>query len=255
MIGDDPIDELEKEEAEAGEPDPAGRVLSGTGEPMSYPIVERGPAAPADPRLIGAENARRTLDDPDHELVKSWQAGDERAFETLIRRHEKRVFRLLYRMMGTREEAEDVSQETFLSLHRHGKRFRSEARFSTFVYRVAANAALNRRRTLGRRRARIQKLAARNAAGDDLPSSPRDPEDAAIGQEVSAQVREALDKLSPTLRLPVVLYDIEGLPYGEIAKVLGIAEGTVKSRIHRARQALRNELRGVLSGTTEGVAS
>ena len=255
MIGDEKTDEIPKEEPPVAEPEAQERVQSGARESMSYPIVERGPAAPADPRLIGAERARREIDDPDHELVKAWQAGDERAFETLVRRHEKRVYRLLFRMMGTREEAEDVSQETFLSLHRHGKRFRSEARFSTFVYRVAANAALNRRRTLGRSRARIQKLAVRNAAGDDLPSSPRDPEDAAIGGEVSAQVREALDKLSPTLRMPVVLYDIEGLPYGEIAKVLEIAEGTVKSRIHRARQALRNELRGVLSGgEPEGAA-
>ncbi len=254
MIGSDDSHEPEKEDAVARELDPDERVLSRAGESMSYTIVERGPAAPADARLIGAENARREIDDPDHELVKSWQAGDERAFETLVRRHEKRVYRLLYRMMGTREEAEDVSQETFLSLHRHGRRFRSEARFSTFVYRVAANAALNRRRTLGRSRARIQKLAERNAAGDDLPQMPRDPEDSAIGGEVSAQVRAALDKLSPTLRLPVVLYDIEGLPYGEIAKILDIAEGTVKSRIHRARQALRKELRGVLSGSAEGVA-
>lgn len=253
-MGGEKPEKAELESDPEREPEVGDRVLSRSGESMGYPIVERGPAAPADPRLIGAERARRAIDDPDHELVKRWQAGDDRAFETLVRRHEKRVYRLLYRMMGSREEAEDVSQETFLSLHRHGKRFRSEARFSTFVYRVAANAALNRRRTLGRSRARVQKLAVRNAAGDDLPSSPRDPEDAAIGGEVSAQVREALDKLSPTLRLPVVLYDIEGLAYGEIAKILEIAEGTVKSRIHRARQALRNELRGVLKGEVEGAA-
>jgi RNA polymerase sigma-70 factor (ECF subfamily) len=157
---------------------------------------------------------------------------------------------LLYRMMGNKEDAEDLTQETFLSLHRHGHRFRAEARFSTFVYRVAANAALNRRRSLGRGRARIDKLKVRHAAGDDLPSSPRDPEDAALGHELSEQVREALEELSPSLRMPVVLYDIEGLAYGEIAKVLGIAEGTVKSRIHRARQALREHLRGQLSTTT-----
>ena len=159
-----------------------------------------------------------------------------------MRRHEKKVFRLLLRMMGNREEAEDVSQETFLSLHRHGHRFRGDARFSTFVYRVASNAALNRRRTLGRNRARIQKLAVRQAAGDDLPHAPRDPEDATIGVELSARVRRALESLKPSLRLPVLLYDIEGLAYGEIAEVLGVAEGTVKSRIHRARQALRVQL-------------
>jgi RNA polymerase sigma-70 factor (ECF subfamily) len=149
-------------------------------------------------------------------------------------------------MMGNREEAEDVTQETFLSLHRHGHRFRSEARFSTFLYRVAVNAALNRRRTLGRARTRIKKLTQRQSAGDDLPVTPRDPEDAADGGEVTQAVRAALDALSPSLRMPVVLYDIEGLAYGEIARILGVAEGTVKSRIHRARQALRGELQDLV---------
>ena len=92
--------------------------------------------------------------DPDAELVERWRAGDRSAFEALVRLHQRRVFHLLMRMLGSREEAEDVAQEAFLSLHRHGHRFRGEARFSTFVYRVAANAALNRRRSLGRAHAR-----------------------------------------------------------------------------------------------------
>jgi RNA polymerase sigma-70 factor (ECF subfamily) len=197
---------------------------------------------------------RVVIEDPDRELVERWQAGDEKAFEELIERHEKRVYRLLYRMMGSREDAEDLTQETFLSLHRHGHRFRAEARFSTFVYRVAANAALNRRRSLGRGRARVEKLKHRQAAGDDLPSSPRDPEDSTLGAELSAHVRAALDELSPALRMPVILYDIEGLAYGEIAKVLGIAEGTVKSRIHRARQSLREQLKELLGrSAAEGI--
>ena len=247
---------------------------------MSYEMVERGPILPrAQPvrSVLRAQSASaaaglrstvgsaggaavvqhrrdRPIEDPDKDLVARWHAGDEAAFEQLVRRHERKVFRLLLRMMGTREEAEDVAQETFLSLHRHGHRFRGDARFSTFVYRVASNAALNRRRTLGRNRARIQKLAVRQAAGDDLPESPRDPEDAATGAELSTQVRRALENIKPSLRLPVVLYDIEGLAYGEIAKVLGVAEGTVKSRIHRARQALRVELERVLSDPSEGAS-
>jgi RNA polymerase sigma-70 factor, ECF subfamily len=189
---------------------------------------------------------RVVVEDPDRELVSRWQAGDEKAFEELIERHERRVYRLLYRMMGNREDAEDLTQETFLSLHRHGHRFRAESRFSTFIYRVAANAALNRRRALGRGRQRVEKLKTRNDAGDDLPASPRNPEDAVGGAEVSVHVRVALERLSPALRMPVILYDIEGLAYGEIAKVLGVAEGTVKSRIHRARQALRQQLKELL---------
>ena len=222
---------------------------------MTYEIVERGPMAGGTNALRRERVApRMVIEDPDQDLVARWQKGDDAAFAELIVRHERRVYRLLYRMMGSKEDAEDLTQETFLSLHRYGHRFRAEARFSTFVYRVAANAALNRRRALGRGRARVEKLKHRQAAGDDLPSSPRNPEDSTLGGELSAHVRAALDQLSPSLRMPVILYDIEGLPYGEVAKVLGIAEGTVKSRIHRARKALREHLKELL-GTTpaEGV--
>ena len=225
--------------------------LSAERQDMTAEIVERGPMVSGTNPLARERNAPRVvIEDPDRDLIVRWQAGDEAAFEELIRKHESRVYRLLYRMMGSKEDAEDLTQETFLSLHRHGHRFRAEARFSTFVYRVAANAALNRRRSYGRGRARVDKLKTRQAAGDDLPSSPRNPEDAALGTELTGHVREALDTLSPSLRMPVILYDIEGLAYGEIAKVLGIAEGTVKSRIHRARQALREQLREMLGSKT-----
>lgn len=249
-IEDPEIGEPEEAGVDSAEPASEGRGQSAERKPMSYEIVERGPM------MTGAETAasehrapRVVVEDPDRELIVRWQAGDESAFEELIKRHESRVYRLLYRMMGNKEDAEDLTQETFLSLHRHGHRFRAEARFSTFVYRVAANAALNRRRALGRGRARVDKLKTRQEAGDDLPSAPRNPEDSTLGAELSEHVREALDTLSPSLRMPVVLYDIEGLAYGEIAKVLGIAEGTVKSRIHRARQALREALKGLLGRT------
>jgi len=187
-----------------------------------------------------------SVQDPDRELVERWKAGCEDSFAQLVDRHQKRVYRLLLRMMGSREEAEDVTQETFLSLHRHGRSFRNEALFSTFVYRVAANAALNRRRSLGRTRARLQKLMTRQAAGDHLPECPRDPEDAVEGSETSRQVRHALEALTPTMRMPLVMYEIEGLSYGEIAEALCVAEGTVKSRIHRGREMLRRELRGLV---------
>jgi len=236
-----------------GEPDGPERVLSNDVTSLGYEMVERGPLVPG---AAGVQSSLRrpvrVIDDPDHDLVRRWQAGDEAAFEQLVRRHEKKVFRLLLRMMGTAAEAEDVAQETFLSLHRHGHRFRGEARFSTFVYRVASNAALNRRRTLGRNRARLKKLAVRQAAGDDLPQSPREPEDSTGGTEISRAVRDALESLKPSLRMPVLLYDIEGLAYGEIAEVLGIAEGTVKSRIHRARQALRLKLAPLVKESREG---
>jgi len=242
---------IPRPDEERGEPREPRRVLSRAGQGMSYEMVERGPAAAAGPSARAIAGRREPSDDPDQELVARWRAGDLEAFEELVRQHEKRVFRLLLRMLGSREEAEDVAQETFLSLFRHGHRFRGESRFSTFVYRVAANAALNRRRSLGRNRTRLEKLVERQAAGDDLPNTPRDAASSVEAGEVGEEVRRALEALSPNLRLPVVLYDIEGLAYGEIAEILGVAEGTVKSRIHRARQALREELRDFLAASAE----
>jgi len=234
-----------------GEPPQVERGHSVRRQSMSFEMVERGPMAAVETASSPVRRRGVVIEDPDADLIRAWKDGDAGAFEQLVRRHERRVFGLLMRMMGNREEAEDVAQETFLSLHRHGRRFRGESKFSTFVYRVAANAALNRRRTLGRSRARVDKLAVRQAAGDDLPYSPRDPEDATAGTELTGHVRQALQRLSPALRMPVVLYDIEGLAYSEIAEVLSIAEGTVKSRIHRARQALRVELQGLLGANDE----
>lgn len=216
---------------------------------MSYEVAQVPSAAHA---RVASPGAPEVID-PDAELVARWQSGDPSAFETLVRRHERRVFGLVFRMLGNRQEAEDVAQEAFLALHRHGHRFRGEARFSTFVYRVAANAALNRRRSLGRRRAREEALAHRQDAGDDLPSTPRDPEDAASGGEIQEQVQAALLGLPRDLRVAVVLYDIEGQSYGEIAQALRIPEGTVKSRIHRARTALRDRLKAVARAANEGV--
>ena len=216
-------------------------------------MVERPPAAR--PQAALDRGGLRALADPDGELVARWQNGDASAFEDLVRRHERRIFRMLLRMLGSREEAEDVTQEAFLSLHRHGHRFRREARFSTFLYRVAANAALNRRRTLGRSRGRVRELRTRQAAGDDLPAAPRDPENAAAGSQAQARVQEALMALPTDLRAAVVLYDIEGQSYQDIARTLGIPEGTVKSRIHRARSALRDRLRPFVAHEREGAPS
>lgn len=193
--------------------------------------------------------------DPDLELVERWQSGDSGAFELLVRRHQQRVFGLLLRMLGDRDEALDAAQETFLNLHRHGHRFRREARWTTFLYRVAVNAALNRRRNLGRRRAHMEALSQQGAGA--LPDAPASPESAALSGELRARVQAEILALPPALRAPVILYDIEGLPYAEIAAALNIAEGTVKSRIHRARQTLRKRLAGLMreSGGLDGGAT
>lgn len=230
-----------------GEPESEGRCPTPRMQTLVAEAVVSGASASdatAPGTIVGA--------DPDSELVAQWQGGDLAAFECLVRRHERRVFRLLYRMLGSREEAEDATQEAFLSLHRHGHRFRREARFSTFLYRVAANAALNRRRSLGRARARIEELGRRQLVETEAPSLAPDPEAAAHGVQVQQAVQQALLKLPRDLRMAVVLFDIEGRAYKEIADVLGVPEGTVKSRIHRGRSALRESLRGFLNRRESG---
>jgi RNA polymerase sigma-70 factor (ECF subfamily) len=190
--------------------------------------------------------------DPDRELVDSWRKGEAEAFASLVRRHQRRVFGLLLRMLGNREEAEDAAQDTFLNLHRHGHRFRHESRFSTFVYRVAVNAALNRRRSLGRRRAHTDSFSEAQALGHLGPAAEPDPERSLAGDELRARLGRELLALPEALRAPVVLFDVEGLSYGEIAEVLEVAEGTVKSRIHRARQALRARLGDLVAERESG---
>ena len=217
---------------------------------LSAEIADAGPVG-AVPGRIRAE-AFRPSEDPDADLIERWQKGDPDAFERLVRNHERNVFRLLYRMLGSREEAEDAAQEAFLSLHRHGHRFRRESRFSTFLYRVAANAALNRRRSLGRARAREIELAQRHASGAQIHVAPRDPEDAAHGVEIQSRVQQALEELPAELRVAVVLYDIEGQSYKDIAEILKIPEGTVKSRIHRARLGLRDRLKELVQSSSTG---
>ena len=190
--------------------------------------------------------------DPDRELVERWRRGELEAFAALVRRHQRRVFGLLFRMLGNREEAEDAAQDTFLNLHRHGHRFRFESRFSTFVYRVAVNAALNRRRSLGRRRAQIEAFSEAQSIGQPTPSANPDPEAALLGDRLRARLSRELLALPEALRTPVILFDIEGLSYGEISEVLEVAEGTVKSRIHRARHALRLRLRDLVASPESG---
>jgi RNA polymerase sigma-70 factor, ECF subfamily len=215
-------------------------------------IAEAQPMAAAVASRVRDAETFTPGDDPESELVARWQAGDTDAFERLVRNNERNVFRLLYRMLGSREEAEDAAQEAFLSLHRHGHRFRREARFSTFLYRVAANAALNRRRSLGRARAREIELARRHASGVSVHGAPRDPEDATHGAQVQRRVQEALQQLPSELRVAVVLYDLEGQSYKDIAEILDIPEGTVKSRIHRARLGLRERLKELVQVSRTG---
>jgi RNA polymerase sigma-70 factor (ECF subfamily) len=176
------------------------------------------------------------------------RARDERAFQELVRDYGDRVFNLVLRMVGNRAEAEDIAQEVFVTVFKSIETFRGESRFSTWLLRIAANHSKNRIKYLARRatdKGGLQDLP--EAALADLGRSPAhghvDGPDALLeAAERGSVLERAIAALDEDQRLVVVLRDVEELSYEEICEITGLPEGTVKSRLHRARSALKERL-------------
>jgi RNA polymerase sigma-70 factor (ECF subfamily) len=164
--------------------------------------------------------------------VRRSQRGDERAFEQLVETHRNRLYTLAARELGSSADAEDAVQETFVKAWRALPRFRAESSFSTWVYRICLNAISDQRTRAGRR----------TTAPLEEIGEPSDPRDALAEHELSGALQQALAALDESYRTPVILYDVLGRSYAEIADVLGVAEGTVKSRIFRGRAELARQL-------------
>lgn len=166
------------------------------------------------------------------------QRGETDAFEILVRRHEKTIFNLVYRMLGDYDDAAEVSQEVFLSAYRAIGQFRGDANFSTWLYRIALNHATTRRRSISSRQQKTVPI-------DDMEplSDPElGPAETLERKEIRERVQLALDKLEPDDATMILLRDLQDNSYDEVARVLEIPVGTVKSRLHRARQALKTQL-------------
>lgn len=181
------------------------------------------------------------------ELVARARGGDVAAFTALVRRYENRVYNLAFRMLGDADDAADVAQETFLAAYEGLGRFRAESALYTWLYRIAVNKALSRRRAKSSRREFVP-------ADDPSPlltaaSRFQTPDEVAEEKERAVIVQDAISRLPGDLRAVVILKDIEGLEYEEIAGVLELALGTVKSRLHRARLSLRETLARYLGVT------
>ena len=181
--------------------------------------------------------------DPDAALMQAFQRGDESAFETLLGRHRDRVFRLAYRYLGDASSAEDLAQETFLRVYRTKSSWRPEAKFSTWLYRVTANACLNEIRA--RRVRRAVEATAPTASGGGTPAEPADPAapDPAgetVRAETAAVVRQAVAALDEDQRTAVLLSKYEGLSYRELADAMN--RSVLKSLLVRARANLRRAL-------------
>lgn len=169
-------------------------------------------------------------------------ADEHGGFEAIVRAYERRVYNLACQMLGDREEARDATQEIFLRVHQNLESFRSESKFSTWLYRLAMNHLLNyRRRWLRTRAERLEELIA--GGGNEPVFTGPEPEQQVLDREQAKAVRGAIAKLPQKLRAALVLKDLQGLSYSEIGDVLGITEGTVASRLNAARSTLARRLR------------
>jgi RNA polymerase sigma-70 factor (ECF subfamily) len=178
-------------------------------------------------------------------LIQRCVEGDETACSDLVAEHERMVVQLAMNLLGDREEALDLSQEVFLRVFRTLHRFRGQSSLRTWIYRIAVNQARNRHRFWHRRHRADQVSLDEHIAthGEFLCLKTSTPERILAQKELATQLRDALDRLPFDQRTAIVLREIDGLSYEEIAYSLGVAVGTVKSRLTRARQTLRSELR------------
>jgi len=178
-------------------------------------------------------------------LLEGLRSGSEAAYELLLERFQSPVYHLVSRLIDDPNEAGDVVQDVFLKVFRNVGSFRGQSSLKTWVYRIAVNEAHNRRRWFTRHRRAEVGLEMEGDGRDyldQLSDSARTPYDLALNEEVKTAIEAALATLNPVFRSAVVLRDLEDLSYEEIADVLDVSLGTVKSRILRGREALRTAL-------------
>lgn len=181
-------------------------------------------------------------------LIRRLKDRDERAFSELFELHGDRIFNWCFRMLGNREEAEDMAQEVFINAFKAIESFQGDSKLSTWLYRIASNVSKNRIKYLARRqdraKAEFDEKIDRNAAAAAItsPTQARRPDVHVEGQELEKIMQQAIAELDEDHRILIVLRDIEELSYEEIFAITDLAEGTIKSRLHRARLALRKKM-------------
>jgi RNA polymerase sigma-70 factor (ECF subfamily) len=187
----------------------------------------------------------------DEVLMDRVRTGDLTAFDELVRRHQQAIFRVAYHLVGNTEEAADVTQNAFVRAFRSIGSFRGQASFGTWMYRITVNVAKNHLRSWGRQRRGLTFSLEASSAEDPEAAPPAlevadpasDPRREAISVEIATQVQRALRELTPLYRAALVLRDIEGMSYEEVALAVQAPIGTVKAQVHRARLRLRDVLK------------
>lgn len=192
----------------------------------------------------------------DRRLVRAAQQGDERAFRDLVVKHQRRIYQLALGMMKDPDEAMDIAQETFVKVHRYLPTFKGDSTFFTWTYRIAMNLCLDAQRKKGR----LERVgsdegddAEIEAAMDPPSAALAGPQHAALNEELKEKLAEALAGLSENHRAILLLRELSGLSYEELAQTLGIRKGTVMSRLFHARLKMQRKLREYLgSDAPEG---
>ena len=179
----------------------------------------------------------------DAELMAATREGDRDAFGLLVDRYQDPLVGYLARLIGCRQRAEDLAQDAFLALYQHADRYVEQGRLQGLLYRIATNRLRSQERRARRWRLLEPVLAPRNGHGAE-PAAPQ----RVLADEAQRELAAALAELPLTFRVPLVLHEIEGWPYAEVARWLGCREGTVKSRIHRGRLRLRERLAPYFEG-------
>ena len=190
--------------------------------------------------------------DADALLVERVKQGDKRAFEMLVVKYQRRIERLISRMVRDGDLVQDIAQETFIKVYRALPQFRGESAFYTWLYRIAVNTARKALLDLKRDPLVLAMSSTSEAEKDETsrvenePSTGETPEALLASKEIAAAVNAAIEALSEDLRQAITLREIEGLSYEEIAELMGCPIGTVRSRIFRAREAIAARLRPLL---------
>mgnify|MGYP001942879979 CR=1 FL=1 len=194
-------------------------------------------------------------EETDQNLVKRAQNGEQKAFQLLVERYQRKVYSVAMSMVRNPEDAMDLSQEAFIKAYRNLPNFQGSSSFYTWLYRIVVNLGIDHLRKSGRvqnidyddtYRRKDEEI---SGDGSILPSRlDADPGKSMMRKELAEQMRAALDSLSENHRTIIVLREVEGLSYEEMSDILGISKGTVMSRLHHARKNMQKALSGYLSG-------